>query len=74
MVKVRTTYAKHTVCYNAKYKCPGCGHTFYRKNSDWFTMSPFNKSSISESQRITLDKCKQKIRCCPKCQTEVKPS
>jgi hypothetical protein len=72
MLTTRITYPKEWVEFNAKYYCK-CSNKFYRKNRDWFTMSPFNKKTRLESSKKILEGLKQKVRLCPKCNFEVRP-
>ena len=69
-----TTYPKHSIGVDAKYKCTKCGHRFYRKNNDWFTVNPLSNSDYNTARKETLERMKNKVRKCPKCDTEVKPS
>ena len=65
-MRITTTYKKHYVRFNAKYYCQ-CGYKFYRQNSDWFTMSEFNKKSYDECRKMFLEKIRKKERKCLKC-------
>ena len=69
-----TTYPKRYVEISAKYECKGCGHKFYRKNRDWFTINPLCTEDFNTIRQKLSNELKVKIRNCPKCQTEVKPS
>lgn len=69
---MRITFAKNTITITVKYICK-CGHKFTRKNSDWFTVNPFNTKSPQESrEQIRMEQSSRK-RLCPKCQNECKP-
>lgn len=72
--RIVTTYQKHYVEINAKYHCKGCGHRFYRKNKDWFTINPLCSSDFNTARGNTLERMTKKVRQCPKCDTEVKPT
>lgn len=65
-------FAKKWVGITAKYICE-CGHKFTRKNTDWYTMSPFNPNSESETRSQIGKELREKKRPCPKCKKEVKP-
>lgn len=65
-------FQKITVSVNAKYVC-SCGHKFSRKNSDWFTMSPFNHKTYDECYAGIKNKMENKKRICPKCKEECIP-
>lgn len=69
---VKETYPKHYVEINCRYHCQ-CGHKFYRKNRDWFTVNPLNTKSYNESRKEILERMKKKIRKCPQCKNTVKP-
>ena len=69
---MRITFQKVTVAISAKYKCK-CGHKFTRKNSDWFTINPFNTKTPEELRRDLLDKQSKRVRECPKCKEECSP-
>lgn len=73
MIKTVTTYPKHYVEVNAKYHCGVCGHRFYRKNRDWFTVNPLNSSDYNTARESILSNMKKKVRSCPKCHQDVKP-
>lgn len=66
------SFAKNTVVFNAKYECQ-CGYKFVRKNSDWFTINPFNTKSIEENRSDILAELKIKKRDCPKCKSTCVP-
>ena len=72
MIKTVTTYPKHYVEINARYYCK-CGHKFYRKNRDWFTVNPLNTSEYNECVKTLKNKLTKKVRNCPKCSNPVKP-
>jgi len=68
-----------TICYQpntrsmqAKYVC-SCGHKFTRKNSDWWTRSPFNSHTDEYCDAKVLIYNLTKKRICPKCKAEVCP-
>ena len=69
-----TTYPKHYVEINAKYTCKCCGYKFYRKNRDWFTINPLSNSDFNTARKDAIERVTKKVRQCPKCNTEVKPT
>ena len=70
--RVITTYAWQYVRNTVKYICK-CGHKFTRVNSSRFTMNPFNKMSYEDCVKKYKKENLERIRCCPKCQANVKP-
>ena len=72
MYTVKTTYYPHELKLSMKYACL-CGHKMTRVNSDYYTMSPFN--------RHTEEACKASLnysvftqkRECPKCGASIVP-
>lgn len=66
------SFPKHTVSVVAKYACT-CGHKFSRKNSDWFTMSPFNTQTESECYDEIYEQQSNLTRLCPKCKSKCQP-
>lgn len=46
-MRVTTTYQKQTIQRKATYHC-NCGNKFYRVNSDWFTINPYNTKTPAE--------------------------
>jgi predicted RNA-binding Zn-ribbon protein involved in translation (DUF1610 family) len=73
MMRITTTYPKRYVEINAKYCC-SCGHKFYRKNRDWFTINPLCTEEFNIVRQKLANALKIKTRNCPKCGSEVKPS
>jgi len=71
MSRTVTTYPKHYVEISARYNCK-CGHKFYRKNRDWFTINPLNHDGYNTSRKNLINKLKNKERDCPKCGATVK--
>jgi len=69
---VTTTYSKNYVEINAKYICK-CGHTFYRKNRDWFTLNPLSTLDYNASRNKIKEEQSKRIRECPRCSEKVKP-
>jgi len=69
---MRTTFAKNTVSVSAKYKCD-CGHKFTRKNSDWYTINPFNTNTPDECRKKIREEQSKRKRNCPKCDLECIP-
>ena len=72
MNTMRMTFAKNTVSVSAKYKCE-CGHKFTRKNSDWFTINPFNRKTPDECVKEIREEQSKRKRNCPKCKRECSP-
>lgn len=73
MSRTVTTYPKHFVEVSVRYSCK-CGHTFYRKNRDWFTVSPLNTVGYRTSRSKIKEEQSKRVRDCPKCGTAVKPT
>lgn len=71
-MRVTTTYQKHTIQRKATYHC-NCGNKFYRVNSDWFTINPYNTKTPSELVKELSIKLDEKPRNCPKCGEECQP-
>jgi hypothetical protein len=69
---MRVTFAKNTVSVTVKYACK-CGHKFTRKNSDWFTINPYNTKSAAECRDEIKKEQSIRKRNCPKCSKECKP-
>jgi hypothetical protein len=67
-----TTYPKHYVEVRAKYTCK-CGHTFYRKNRDWFTCSPLNTIGYNSSRNRIREEQSKRVRECPMCNDKITP-
>jgi hypothetical protein len=72
LIRTKQTFPKHYVEINAKYYCK-CGHKFYRKNRDWFTVNPLNTMDFNQSREELKNRLKKKIRACPKCGNKIKP-
>lgn len=70
---MRITFTKQWVKVTVSYLCK-CGHKFSRVNTDWFTISPFNKDTPQNIRNKMAKEQAERIRICPKCKKEVKPS
>ena len=70
----RTTYKPFTIRKKGFYKCT-CGKRFSRTESDFFTMNPFNKKSLSENQICCWENVKNRLqeKECPECKTKCIP-
>lgn len=68
----RITFPKKTVRVDNTYHCT-CGHKFYRKLSDWFTINPFNSKPEHECRQEIKERLLATTKTCPKCKQEVPP-
>lgn len=68
----RMTYDKIVVIVKNKYHC-NCGHKFYRKLTDWFTMNPLNKKTKEECRAEIKESLSNRAKYCPKCKESVLP-
>lgn len=71
---VKVTYKKQWVEVPAKYACKGCGNKFYRKNRDWFTVNPLSTDDYNTARNKKRKEQEQRVRPCPKCGADVKPT
>jgi len=69
---MKTTYKKHYVQINCKYIC-SCGNKMYRKNRDYFTLSPFNGESYEDNLLRLKNILLKKTRNCNLCGQLLKP-
>lgn len=69
---MRMTFAQNNVSVTAKYVCT-CGHKFTRKNSDYFTINPFNTKTPKECREEIIAEQSVRKRDCPKCKKTCKP-
>lgn len=69
---MKVTFQKQTVQRKATYHC-NCGNKFYRINSDYFTINPFNTGTPAELVKQLSEKLDSQTRNCPKCGEECKP-
>lgn len=65
-------WKKHKFTLNVKYQCT-CGFTMYRKNTAYYTLSPYNKHSIEWNEAYIRAAVYQKERKCPACKKSVIP-
>ena len=66
------TFAQNNVYVVATYVCD-CGHKFTRKNSDYFTINPFNTKTPKECREDIIAQQSVRERDCPKCKKSLTP-
>jgi predicted RNA-binding Zn-ribbon protein involved in translation (DUF1610 family) len=72
MYTMRTNYYPHELKLSLKYVC-SCGHKMTRVNSDYYTMSPFNKHTEEACMANLNYSVFTQKRKCPKCGNTIQP-
>lgn len=70
----KATKPRQFVEISARYECKGCGHRFYRKNREDFSVNPLNTNEYNTRRKDLIAKLSAMVRECPKCKTKVNPS
>lgn len=70
----KLTLKEHTVKVSKRYDCRKCKYVFYRVNSEKFTVNPLDAAAFNRLRDEVLEKVNKRVRKCPKCKTETKPS
>jgi uncharacterized protein with PIN domain len=72
MYTMRTIYVPHELKLRLKYVC-SCGHKMIRVNSDYYTLSPFNRHTEKACEANLNYSVFTQKRKCPKCGKIIQP-
>lgn len=65
---------EHTIRIRKRYDCKNCKYIFHRFNKETFTVNPLDAVAFNKLRDEAAEKVNKKVRACPKCKTDNKPS